>query len=253
MRTFLIRYDDSNAWFRLKPKITADPKTRRSVIQFQHPVSPGNNEGGWMARPAKGKEYGGNEGKDLKTFSLEEIGKHHNEVPLIWERMPAMCALTDSQDDAWIIIENKVYDVTSVLSWHPGGAKAILAYAGKATMDVTNQVRYSDTWKISCSADCFLDIVVHGHSRQLCVLYTPALSVPNLPSVADAHSKRDECLIGVLSLEGMKAMQEDAVRAAQELAKVKSERKDKALQPDVFTQAKLIRKTKESHDTRYFV
>lgn len=25
-----------------------------------------------------------------------------------------------SQDDAWIIIDDKVYDVTSVLSWHPG-------------------------------------------------------------------------------------------------------------------------------------
>ena len=25
-----------------------------------------------------------------------------------------------NQDDAWIILDNKVYDVTSVLSWHPG-------------------------------------------------------------------------------------------------------------------------------------
>lgn len=46
-------------------------------------------------------------------------------------------------------------------------------------------------------------------------------------------------------------MQEDAIRAAQELAKIKSERKGKSLQPDVFTQAKLIRKHLESHDTRY--
>ena len=73
--------------------------------------------------------------------------------------------------------------------------------------------------------------------------------IPN--NIADAHSKRNECLIGILSHEGMKVMQEDAVRAAQELAKIKSERKDKSLQPDVFTQAKLIRKHLESHDTRY--
>ena len=67
----------------------------------------------------------------------------------------------------------------------------------------------------------------------------------------DANSKRDECLIGVLSPEGVKAMNEDAVRAAKELAKIKSERKDKALQPDVFTQAKLVKKHAESHDTKY--
>jgi nitrate reductase (NAD(P)H) len=34
---------------------------------------------------------------------LEEIQKH------------------DKMDDAWLIINNKVYDVTSVLDWHPGG------------------------------------------------------------------------------------------------------------------------------------
>ena len=45
------------------------------------------------------------------------------------------------QDDAWIILDNKVYDVTSVLGWHPGGANAIMTYAGKATVDVTNEVR----------------------------------------------------------------------------------------------------------------
>ena len=44
------------------------------------------------------------------------------------------------QKSAWLIIDNKVYDVTSVLPWHPGGAKAILTYAGKATVDVTNEV-----------------------------------------------------------------------------------------------------------------
>ena len=36
----------------------------------------------------------------------------------------------------------------------------------------------------------------------------------------DANSKRDECLIGVLSPEGVKAMNEDAVRAAKELPKM---------------------------------
>ena len=57
-------------------------------------------------------------------------------------------------------------------------------------------------------------------------------------------------MIGKLSEDGVKAMQEDAVRAAKELAKVKEERKGMALQPDVFTQAKLVKRQEVSSDTR---
>ncbi|EJF63681.1 hypothetical protein DICSQDRAFT_101612 [Dichomitus squalens LYAD-421 SS1] len=186
----------NNAWYRLKPKITTHPETHRPVVQFQHPVAPGNVDGGWMQPPKEQQDEGNNGAKDMKEYSLEEVMKHDNE------------------NDAWLIIDNKVYDVTSVLSWHPGGAKAISAYAGKATVDVTNEYKG-----------------IHDNY---------------------AHSKRDECLIGVLSPEGVKTMNEDAVRAAKELAKIKSERKDKALQPDVFTQAKLVKKHAESHDTQLY-
>ena len=58
----------------------------------------------------------------------------------------------------WIIIENKVYDVTSVLSWHLGGAKAILTYAGKAMVDITNEVRCSDTSKTFVRTDQPLNV-----------------------------------------------------------------------------------------------
>lgn len=37
----------------------------------------------------------------------------------------------NSAKDCWIVIHGKVYDVTSFLSEHPGGAKIILNYAGK--------------------------------------------------------------------------------------------------------------------------
>ena len=67
----------------------------------------------------------------------------------------------------------------------------------------------------------------------------------------DANSKKDECLIGALSEEGINAMKEDAARAAKELAKIKAERKSMALQPDLFTQAKLVKRKEVSADTRY--
>ncbi|KAI8995498.1 FMN-dependent dehydrogenase-domain-containing protein [Trametes punicea] len=48
-----------------------------------------------------------------RTFSLDEVAKHNS---------PSSC---------WVIIKNKVYDVTEFLPDHPGGAKIILKYAGK--------------------------------------------------------------------------------------------------------------------------
>ncbi|KAI0824209.1 FMN-dependent dehydrogenase-domain-containing protein [Trametes gibbosa] len=47
------------------------------------------------------------------TFALDEVAKHNS---------PSSC---------WVIIKDKVYDVTEFLPEHPGGAKIILKYAGK--------------------------------------------------------------------------------------------------------------------------
>lgn len=74
-----------------------------------------------------------------------------------------------------------------------------------------------------------------------------------LTALSDANGRRDECLIGMLSDEGIKAMEEDAVRAAEELAKIKAERHGAALQPDVFTLAKLVKRKELSSDTRYVI
>ena len=46
-------------------------------------------------------------------------------------------------------------------------------------------------------------------------------------------------------------MEKDAERAAEELAKVKEERKGFSLQPDSFTRATLVERKEVSYDTRY--
>nr|XP_019008521.1 fumarate reductase [Kwoniella pini CBS 10737]OCF47302.1 fumarate reductase [Kwoniella pini CBS 10737] len=52
-------------------------------------------------------------GKTKGEYTVEEVGKHNKE------------------DDCWVIIDGEVLDVTNFLADHPGGAKAILLYAGR--------------------------------------------------------------------------------------------------------------------------
>lgn len=52
-----------------------------------------------------------------KTFSLEEIAKHKEE------------------DDCWLVIHGKVYDVTKYLDEHPGGPEIMLSNSGAEAGD----------------------------------------------------------------------------------------------------------------------
>jgi flavocytochrome c len=57
-------------------------------------------------------------GNGMKDYTVEDVAKHNKE------------------DDCWVILWDKVYDVTKFLVDHPGGKDAILLYAGQ---DATEQ------------------------------------------------------------------------------------------------------------------
>lgn len=57
-----------------------------------------------------------------KEFTAEEVAKHNK------------------KDDVWVIIDDEVLDVTSFLSDHPGGEKAILLYAGRDATEEFNML-----------------------------------------------------------------------------------------------------------------
>lgn len=48
-----------------------------------------------------------------QTYAAEEVIEHSTE------------------SDCWLIIDNRVYDVTEFISKHPGGAERIITYCGK--------------------------------------------------------------------------------------------------------------------------
>ena len=105
----------NNGWYTVKPTLE-----HGGNLLWRHPVDTENNEG-WMKPSVENQLQAAKQssGTPEKQFTRQEVEKH------------------TSQDDAWLVIDDKVYDVTSVLSWHPGGKASILAYAGKLTSKVT--------------------------------------------------------------------------------------------------------------------
>lgn len=111
----------NNAQYTVRPEMVT--KGDAPHIIFQHPVEPGNGEGGWMKNSAENEiaEAGQKTGVPSKQFTKEEIEKHSTE------------------QDCWIVVNNCVYDATSVLPWHPGGAAAVMPHAGMVHAETTGE------------------------------------------------------------------------------------------------------------------
>ena len=70
-----------------------------------------------------------NSNSELTAYTIEEISEH------------------DNDDDCWIIIDNKVYDVTPYIDFHPGGKGFVLETAGKNATEKFYETPHSDTAK----------------------------------------------------------------------------------------------------------
>lgn len=112
----------NNCWYVVKLQKTYVEESDVPRIRFLHPTEPGQGEGGWMEPSVENKiaEVTQAAGAPEKQFTREEIEKH------------------STPDDCWIVVDGKVYDATSVLSWHPGGSASILGHAGKVHQETTD-------------------------------------------------------------------------------------------------------------------
>lgn len=90
---------------------------------FRHPVEPGSGNGGWMNESEENKLNDAEQKTSApsKQFTRAEIEKH------------------DSKEDCWIVVDGRVYDATSVLSWHPGGAAAVMTHAGRVHQETSTE------------------------------------------------------------------------------------------------------------------
>lgn len=106
---------------------TVQVKPRQSsgtfLLEFLHPTVPGPASGGWMpppkpmnlapSGPAPVKSGSAPALSSMvKSYTMEEVQKH------------------SSEESAWIVVDGKVYDATSYLDDHPGGAASIVMNAG---------------------------------------------------------------------------------------------------------------------------
>ncbi|KAK3713621.1 hypothetical protein LTR37_008315 [Vermiconidia calcicola] len=111
----------NNCWYVVKTEIDeaqdADP-----FVMFRHPCEPTGDEG-WMKSSVENQIQSAKQeaGTPSKQFTRQEIEKH------------------DKEDDCWLVVDGKVYDATSVLSWHPGGKAAVLGHAGKVHQDTSDE------------------------------------------------------------------------------------------------------------------
>ena len=176
----------NNCWYRVKACDGPD-----HTILFRHPVDP-EGDGGWM-KPSTENQLAAvkqSSGVPDKQFTRQEIEKH------------------DKKDDCWLVINNNVFDVTSVIDWHPGGPATLVANAGKLSVDVTS----------------------------------------SFESIHDdyAHKKLAECAIGRVTDKAAKLMQEQAKGDAAEAAKSDPTKSEFLLQSKRWTPVKLINREKLS-------
>ncbi|ODV98562.1 hypothetical protein PACTADRAFT_1032 [Pachysolen tannophilus NRRL Y-2460] len=77
-----------------------------------------------------------------KLFTPEQVSRHNK------------------KEDCWIVIDNKIYDITEFLGNHPGGASVLLKYAGRDATEIFSKIHSMDVIARRLStSDCIGELV----------------------------------------------------------------------------------------------
>ncbi|KAK4131293.1 hypothetical protein BT67DRAFT_427849 [Trichocladium antarcticum] len=191
----------NNSWYTVKAEMVADDEEKAPAVLFRHPTEAAALTGGWMQpsaelRLAQAKQEAGT---PQKQFTREEVEKH------------------DKDGDCWIVVDNKVYDASSVLAWHPGGKASIMAHAGKC--------HHATTEEFASIHDDF------------------------------AYQKLHECVLGQVTEKAARYIKQTAEDAAKERARAAQQHGEDgrvALQKHRWVPVKLVDRQSISDDTRTY-
>ncbi|KAF9297928.1 hypothetical protein BGZ88_008522 [Linnemannia elongata] len=87
---------------------STDPKSKRRI---KFALAPGHSPLDWARLTTSGKDLRGVD--SFGRYTLEDVKEHK------------------SYDDAWTVLNGKVYNMTAYLPFHPGGEKEIMRCAGR--------------------------------------------------------------------------------------------------------------------------
>ncbi|KAF1816578.1 nitrate reductase [Eremomyces bilateralis CBS 781.70] len=188
----------NNCWYVVKHEVVEGDSDGELSLLIRHPVEPGTGNGGWMKPSIENQleEVKREAGTPKKQFTRAEIEGH------------------DKENDCWIVVDGKVYDATSVLSWHPGGKSAILGHAGKVHQETSDE--------FSAIHDDF------------------------------AYQKLKECILGTVTDKVRDFIQKRAEDTARELEKSGKQDERVALKKHRWVPVKLLRRERLSGDTRSY-
>jgi len=127
----------NNPWYRIAISQEKD------YLRFEHPTQPALIPGGWMERVKKaggnltngawGEKLDGEEPQAPATEQAVEIKMTKDGL----NREITIDELKkhDKEDDPWFVVNGEVYDGTTFLKDHPGGAQSIISAAGLDSTD----------------------------------------------------------------------------------------------------------------------
>lgn len=146
----------NNPWFRVTISKEGD------YLRFEHPTQPALLPGGWMERVKKaggnltngywGEKIGGEEAEEPVKEKVKEISMKKADVA----RIITVDELRkhDNEREPWFVINGEVYDGTSFMKEHPGGAQSILSAAGLDSSDEFMAIRkwcfVACRWPLCC-------------------------------------------------------------------------------------------------------
>ncbi|KAK3158319.1 hypothetical protein QOZ80_2AG0135570 [Eleusine coracana subsp. coracana] len=189
----------TNCWFKVKVNVCR-PRKGEVGLAFEHPVQPGNNPGGWMAKQkhleisAPPQASGGIRritsattttlaNSTNKKLSMSEVREHA------------------SRESAWIVVHGHVYDCTPYLKDHPGGADSILINAGT---DCTEEFDAIHSDKATALLDAYRigDLAVTDDDDDAAVDHIIASNSDSIHSASSGlppqlDPTRDEAIVGV--------------------------------------------------------